>query len=140
MGKQISILMVEDNYGDVVLTEETLLEGKFSNTLNSVSNGEEALQYLEEAKKGNGTLPDLILMDINLPRLNGHEVIAYIRNDEMLKETPIFIVSSSSAPYDMEKSRPFVQHYLTKPIDLMEFEKGIRKINQFLFSITKNEK
>jgi len=139
MGKPISILMVEDNYGDVLLTEETLADGKFSNTLNSVSNGEAAIQYLEEAKQGNRVLPDLILMDINLPRINGHEVIAYIRNDEVLKDTPVFIVSSSSAPADLEKSKPFVQYYLTKPLDLMEFEKGIRGINQFSLCIIKNE-
>lgn len=139
MGKPISILMVEDNYGDVLLTEEALHDGKFSNTLNSVSHGEAAIEYLEEAKQGNRTMPDLILMDINLPRINGHEVIEYIRKDEVLKGMPIFIVSSSSAPADLEKSKPFVQHYLTKPLDMMEFEKGIRSLNQFSFCIIKTE-
>lgn len=139
MSKPISILMVEDNYGDVLLTEEALHDGKFSNTLNSVSHGEAAIEYLEEAKRGNRTMPDLILMDINLPRINGHEVIAHIRKDEVLKDTPIFIVSSSNAPADLEKSKPFVQHYLTKPLDLMEFEKGIRSVAQFSFCIIKND-
>lgn len=139
MGKPITILMVEDNYGDVLLTEEALREGKFSNTLNSVSHGEAAIEYLEEAKRGNRTMPDLILMDINLPRINGHEVIAHIRKDEVLKDTPIFIFSSSSASADIEKSKPFVQHYLTKPMELMEFEKGIRKVDQFSFCIMNNE-
>lgn len=139
MSKPISILMVEDNYGDVLLTEETLQDGKFSNTVDSVSHGEAAIQYLEEAKQGNRAIPDLILMDINLPRINGHEVIAYIRKDEVLNDTPIFIVSSSSAPADLEKSKPFVQYYLTKPLDLMEFEKGIRMIERFSFSIIKSE-
>jgi CheY-like chemotaxis protein len=79
-------------------------------------------------------------MDINLPRLNGHEVISYIRQDEALKDIPIFIVSSSRSPEDLEKSRPFVQHYLVKPMDLMEFEKGIRKVEHFFFSIMRTEK
>jgi CheY-like chemotaxis protein len=140
MVKPISILMVEDNHGDVLLTEETLYDGKISNVLNSVSHGEAAIEYLEDAKQGKHILPDLILMDINLPRLNGHEVISYIRKDDALKDTPIFIVSSSRAPADLEKSKPFVQHYLVKPMDLMEFEKGIRKIDQFSFSIMRTEK
>jgi chemotaxis family two-component system response regulator Rcp1 len=140
MGKAISILMVEDNQGDVLLTEEILNDGKFSNELNAVSHGEAAIEYLEDAKQGKHTLPDLILMDINLPRLNGHEVISYIRQDDALKDTPIFIVSSSRAPADLEKSRPLVQHYLVKPMDLMEFEKGIRKVEQFFFSIIRTEK
>jgi CheY-like chemotaxis protein len=139
MAKPITILMVEDNDGDVLLTEEALHDGKFSNTLNAVSHGEAAIQYLEEAKQGVRILPDLILMDINLPRINGHEVIAYIRKDDALKDTPVFIVSSSNAPTDIEKSKPFVQHYLTKPMDMMEFEKGIRKVDHFSFCIMNNE-
>lgn len=140
MGKAISILMVEDNLGDVILTEQTLYDGKFSNVLNAVSHGEAAIEYLEDAKQGKHDLPDLILMDINLPRLNGHEVISYIRKDEALKDTPIFIVSSSRAPADMQRSSQFVQHYLVKPMDLMEFEKGIRKVDHFFFNIMRTEK
>ena len=77
-------------------------------------------------------------MDINLPLVNGHEAIAHIRQDDALKNIPIFIFSSSSAPSDLEKSKPFVQHYLTKPLELDEFMEGIRKINQFSLCIVKD--
>ena len=120
--------MVEDNQGDVLLTEEALLDGNINFTMDSVNHGEAAIEYFENVKKGNKSLPDLVLMDINLPRINGHEVIAFLRNDSAFKNVPIFIISSSSAPADMEKSKPFIQHYLTKPLDLEEFFKGLDKI------------
>ena len=137
MKKPIVILMVEDNDGDVLLTQEALLDGNISNRIIVAKHGQAAIDYLEKVKKDNVDVPDLILMDINLPLVNGHEAIAYIRQDDALKNIPIFIFSSSSAPSDLEKSKPFVQHYLTKPLELDKFMEGIRKINQFSLCIVK---
>jgi CheY-like chemotaxis protein len=128
LDRKMDILMVEDNEGDIILTEETLIEGNIRYSLSSVNHGEAAIEFFEKVKRNECKAPDLVLMDINLPRVNGHEVIAYMRNDNELKDIPIFIISSSVAPSDMEQSKSMVQHYLTKPMDLETFLHGIKKL------------
>lgn len=135
--KPILILMVEDNDGDILLTQEAFLDGNLSNRLIVAKHGQAAIDYLEKAKKDNIDIPDLILMDINLPLVNGHEAIAHIRKDDALKNIPIFIFSSSNAPLDLEKSKTFVQHYLTKPLELVKFMEGIRKIENFSLCVVR---
>jgi CheY-like chemotaxis protein len=128
LDKEMDILMVEDNEGDIILTEETLIEGNIRYSLSSVNHGEAAIEFFEKVKRNECKTPDLVLMDFNLPRINGHEVIAYMRTENALKDIPVFIISSSAAPADMEQSKSMVQHYLTKPMELIDFLDGIKKL------------
>ncbi|MDZ7716401.1 MAG: response regulator [Balneolaceae bacterium] len=133
----IHILLVEDNEGDVVLTTEALEEGKIANSISVVKDGWEAIQYLEqnegyEAKE----LPDLVLLDINLPKVNGHEVLKHIKTSEKLKQIPVIMLTTSSDEVDIQKS--YKNHsncYITKPVDVDNFMEVISTIEDFWISI-----
>ncbi len=133
----INILLVEDNPGDVRLIQEVFRDGKIFNTLDIARDGEEALNYLH--KKGtyqNSPKPDLILLDLNLPKKGGTEVLADIKNDESLKRTPVIILTASGAEEDV--ARAYNNHancYLTKPIDLNQFINVVQQIKSFWLSI-----
>lgn len=137
--KDVEILLVEDNPGDVRLTLEALKAGKINNKVRVLGDGEEAVQYL---KRQNGfesrPLPDLILLDLNLPRLSGREVLAIIKEDDELKHIPVIILTTSKAEDDVLKS---YQHhancYITKPVDFEQFSVVIKKLEDFWFSIVK---
>ncbi|HET7818307.1 MAG TPA: response regulator, partial [Bacteroidia bacterium] len=115
----IDILLVEDNPGDIRLTLEALKDGKINNKIDVVTDGEQAINYLKGKGEFEGkTLPDLILLDLNLPKLNGREVLAVIKADEALMHIPVIILTTSKAEDDILKS---YQHhancYITKPVD-----------------------
>lgn len=135
----IKILLIEDNEGDIILTRERLREAKISNELTCLKDGENALDVLKELKKlTSNELSDLILLDINLPKVNGHEIMEYIKNDKFLSTIPLFVLSSSDNAYDIETAKENnAIHYLVKPLDVNEFLIGIRKIDNFRMNIVK---
>jgi two-component system, chemotaxis family, response regulator Rcp1 len=136
-GKPIDILLVEDNPGDVRLTREALREGKVSNTLNVASDGEEAMDYLHKAcEPGNHSLPDLILLDLNMPRKDGREVLADIKNDPKLRRIPVVILTTSKSEADILKT--YDNHancYITKPVELDNFIEVVQSIESFWVTI-----
>lgn len=137
--KPIKILLIEDNEGDIILTRETLKEGKILNELICIKDGETALDFLEKIKTFTlDEKPDLILLDINLPRIDGHEIMQFINQDAQLRTIPVFMLSSSDAALDIETSKKNnAHHYLTKPLDVFEFVNEVKKISAFWFNIVK---
>lgn len=135
--KAVHILLVEDNEGDIVLTTDALMEGKIKNTIAIARDGIEAVQYLE--KKGiyaDAPLPDIILLDVNLPRMNGHELLAYIKDDEKLKHIPVVMLTTSSSETDIIRSyKSHANCYITKPVDVDNFLAVISTIEDFWISI-----
>jgi chemotaxis family two-component system response regulator Rcp1 len=135
----IEILLVEDSLGDVELTREALRESKVRNRLHVVNDGEQALEFL----RGQGCYahvprPDLILLDLNLPRRNGREVLQEIKNDEQLKAIPVVVLTTSRAEEDILRSyKLHANCYVTKPVDLEKFFYVIRSIEQFWFTVVR---
>ncbi len=135
----ISILLIEDNPGDVRLIQEAFKEAKVANEINSVVNGLDAMSFLrKEGDFASAQTPDLIILDLNLPGKDGREVLAEIKADHMLKTIPVIILSSSSAIEDIVKSYELSANcYVTKPIDVNEFFNVIKKITDFWITIVK---
>ncbi|MEO8822895.1 MAG: response regulator [Ginsengibacter sp.] len=139
MKKQVNILLVEDNEGDIVLTLEALRMAKIANGVEVVKDGEAALNYLR--KKGDYSekeLPDLILLDINLPKVDGLEVLAEIKNDAALTVIPVVMLTTSDSEIDIIKS--YQQHancFLTKPVEFEKFMELVLKIKDFWIDIVK---
>ncbi|RIW14981.1 response regulator [Algoriphagus lacus] len=135
----LKILLVEDNEGDILLTTEALGDCKISNELKVLRDGNEALQYLmHQAKLGGNELPDLILLDINMPKKNGHEVLNSVKNHPELKHIPIIILTTSSSEIDILKA--YQEHancYIIKPLDVDDFLTITSKIEEFWFNIAK---
>jgi chemotaxis family two-component system response regulator Rcp1 len=133
LGKPIKILMVEDNEGDVILTREALFDANIRNEMMVINNGEKAVDFLKTTNLNNTEdLPGLIFMDINLPRINGHEVIKFIKSDERLCHIPVFVLTSSTAPNDIEKSEiNLVTTYLVKPINIPKFIQSIQTLEGY---------
>lgn len=135
--KEVEILLVEDNPGDVLLTKEALDEGKVGNRLHWVKDGVEALAFLE--KKSPFTempTPDVIFLDLNLPRKNGHDVLAFIKSDHRFRRIPVVVLTSSKAESDILLS--YDQHancYITKPVDLDKFMSVIQAIDHFWLKV-----
>jgi CheY-like chemotaxis protein len=139
LAQRIDILLVEDNPGDVRLTRELLKESKINNNLTVIDNGEDALLFLRrEAKYRNATPPDLILLDLNLPRKNGSEVLASIKNDPELKRIPVVILTSSKAEADIVRSYDLHANcYVSKPVGLEQFAAVVKAIDDFWLAIVK---
>ena len=137
--RTVEILLVDDNPGDIRLTQEALKDSKVLNNLNVVEDGLEALNYLrKKGKFKNEVTPDLILLDLNLPKRNGREVLSEIKNDELLKCIPVVILTISRAEEDILKSYELHANcYITKPVDMNQFVKIVRSIENFWFSIVK---
>lgn len=133
----IHILLVEDNEGDIVLTTEALNEAGFNHTLSVTRDGWEAMQYLNKhGDYAEAVRPDLILLDINLPKLNGHEVLTKIKQNTHLKEIPTVILSTSSDNRDIKKSyRNYSNCYIVKPSDIHSFTNVIASIENFWIKI-----
>jgi len=135
----VEILLVEDNPGDVRLTLEALKDGKVLNHLSVVGDGVEAIAFLhQEGAYANAPSPDLILLDLNLPKKDGREVLQEIKDDESLKHIPVVVLTTSKA--DMDILRSYELHancYITKPVDFEQFTKVIKSIEDFWFSIVK---
>jgi two-component system, chemotaxis family, response regulator Rcp1 len=137
--KIVDILVVEDNSGDALLIKEVLKSSKIYNSLNIVKDGAEAMDFLH--RKGKFTdvpHPDLILLDLNLPKLDGREVLAEIKSDDKLKHIPVVIMTTSQEEEDIIKSYQLHANcYVTKPINLDQFIKVIESIEDFWFSLVK---
>ncbi len=136
---KIDILIVEDNKGDARLIKEIFNESKLYNSLYFVSDGVEAMDFLRKSGKyANMPLPDLIILDLNLPKKDGREVLMEIKQDENLKHIPIVIMTISQADEDIIKSYNLHANcYVTKPIDLTQFMKVVKSIENFWFTIVK---
>ena len=138
-GKPIEILLVEDNPADVRLTEEALKEGKVLNNLSVVKDGVEAMDFLN--KKGNypdAPRPDLILLDLNLPKKNGREVLAEVKEDPSFKRIPVVILTVSKDEQDILASYDlYANCYITKPVDLDQFIDVVRSVEDFWLTIVK---
>jgi len=137
--KPIDILLVEDNAGDARLAKEALKDSKMKNQLFIVDDGEKALSFLKkQGKYKDVPRPDLILLDLNLPKKDGREVLAEIKKDENLKRIPVVILTISKAEEDIIKSYNLHANcYITKPIDLDQFMKVVKSIDNFWLSIVK---
>lgn len=139
LANPIEILLVEDNPGDVDLTREALERGKIKNLLHVAVNGEEAMAFLRhKGKHAHAPRPDLVLLDLNLPRMDGREVLNQIKSDEDLKRIPVVVLTSSKAEEDILKVYNLHANcYITKPIDLLQFLKVVHVIEDFWFTIVK---
>jgi chemotaxis family two-component system response regulator Rcp1 len=137
--RTVEILLVDDNIGDVVLTKEALKGAEFPNRVSVVRDGCEALEFLRRTGKfANASRPDLILLDINMPRKNGCEVLEEIRSDEDLRLIPIVILTSSEAEDDIRRSYELGANcFVTKPADLDEMVRVVQAINHFWITIAK---
>jgi len=135
----VDILLVEDNAGDVRLTQEVLKSSKVRNNLIVASNGQEALQCLRKQGKYAGSVrPDLILLDLNLPVMDGREVLAQIKADSDLKRIPVVILTTSKAEEDILKTYNLHANcYVTKPVDLEQFVKVVKSLEDFWLAIVK---
>jgi CheY-like chemotaxis protein len=135
--RPVEILLVEDDPGDVLITREAIEGSKFANNLNVVSNGELALQYLRrEAPYEDAPRPGLILLDLNLPRLDGREVLAQVKQDPNLRRIPIVVLTTSSADQDIVRSYDLhANAYVTKPVDFDQFMSVVRQVDEFFISI-----
>ena len=136
-GRPIEILLVEDNPGDVRLTIEGLNEGKVRNNLHVARDGVEALAFLRrEGEFGDAVRPDLILLDLNLPRKDGREVLADIKSDPDLKTIPVVVLTTSRAEQDVLHSYQLQANcYITKPVDLEQFITVVKSIEDFWLTI-----
>jgi len=135
----IEILLVEDNPGDVRLTEEALKESKVHNNLYHVKDGVEAMQFLRrQAEYAHVPSPDLVLLDLNMPRKDGREVLAEIKEDPELRLIPVVVLTTSEAERDLVQSYDLhANAYIVKPVDLERFIEIVQAIENFWFTIVK---
>ncbi|MDB5935692.1 MAG: response regulator receiver [Massilia sp.] len=135
--RPIEILLVEDNPGDVRLTQEALKDAKVANTMHIVEDGVAALDFLyRRAPYDAAPRPDLILLDLNLPKKNGREVLEQIKQDEQLKCIPVVILTTSQADDDVASAyKLHANCYITKPVEFAQFIRVVRAIEEFWFTI-----
>lgn len=138
-GKPIEILLVEDNPADVRLTQEALREGKVRNNLHVARDGVEAVEFLKRRGKYAGApRPDLVLLDLNLPKKDGREVLAEVKDDAELKTIPIVVLTTSSAEIDILRSYSLHANcYITKPVDLEQFVQVVKSIDDFWLTVVR---
>ena len=138
-GDIIEILLVEDNPGDVRLVREVFKDAKVANNISVAEDGVEAMAFLrKEGRFTNAVHPDLILLDLNLPKKDGREVLTEIKTDDALKRIPVIVLTTSSAEEDIMKSySEYANSYITKPINLEQFIKVVRSIEDFWLTIVK---
>ena len=138
-GKSIEILLVEDEPGDAYLTTEALKDAKILNRVHLAEDGIEALAFLRrQGQYADAPRPDLILLDLNLPRKDGREVLAEIKNDPLLTSIPVVVLTTSSADEDILKSYHLRANcYITKPVKLEQFMAVIRATQEFWLTIVK---
>ena len=138
-GHPIEVLLVEDNPGDVRLTREALKEGKVRNNLSVVGDGVEALAFLHrEGSYSSAPRPDIILLDLNLPRKDGRQVLAEVKADPELRRIPIVVLTTSKAEEDILKTYELHANcFITKPVDFEHFIKVVQSIESFWFTIVK---
>ena len=133
------VLLVEDNPGDILLTQEALEDSDFDKKLYIARDGEEALRFLrKEEDFGNVPTPDIILLDLNMPRMDGRELLEIIKKDDQLKVIPVIVLTTSDAEQDILES--YSRHancFITKPVDFTRFTQIVRVIEQYWFQVTK---
>jgi CheY-like chemotaxis protein len=139
IGTPIEILLVEDSAGDVRLVQENLKESKVRNALNVVGDGMEAMAYLrKEGKYKDTPRPDLVLLDLNLPKKDGRQVLKEMKSDENLKCIPVVVLTISKAEEDIMKSYSLhANAYISKPVDLNQFLKVVKAIEEFWLTVVK---
>lgn len=137
--KGIHILLVEDNEGDILLTTEALEERKIINKISVAKDGKEALDFIfKEGAYKNATTPDLILLDVNLPKKSGHEVLQVIKSDDRTAHIPVIMLTTSSSETDINLSyKHHANCYITKPVEVNDFLEAISGIEDFWLNIVK---
>jgi len=138
-GIAVDILLVEDNPGDVRLTREAFADGRIANTLHVTTDGHEALDFLyQRGEYADAPVPDVVLLDLNLPRMNGDEVLATIRDDPDMDPLPVIVLTSSSAEEDILKSYELhANAFLTKPVDPDSFIDRVRTFQEFWLEVVR---
>jgi CheY-like chemotaxis protein len=137
--RPIEVLLVEDDPGDVLMTREAFDEHKLRNSLHVVSNGADAMLFLRKEGSFTGSpTPDLILLDLNLPRVDGREVLAAIKADEWLRRIPVVVLTTSEAEEDVLRSYNLhANAYVTKPVDFEQFVRVIRQVDDFFLTVVR---
>ncbi|MER5769746.1 response regulator [Streptomyces sp. NPDC001985] len=137
--RPVEVLLVEDDAGDELMTREAFEDNKIGNTLHVVRDGLEALDFLYRRKEhANAPRPDLILLDLNLPKYDGRQVLEKIKSDAELSHIPVVVLTTSAAEEDILRSyRLHANAYVTKPVDLDQFMKAIRQIDDFFVTVVK---
>ncbi|QGG93666.1 response regulator [Actinomarinicola tropica] len=135
--RPIEILLVEDDPGDVVIAKEALEQSKLVNNLHIAVNGDEALTFLrQEGEFADAPKPDLVLLDLNLPRRDGREVLAEVKADPELRRIPVVILTTSQAEEDIVRSYDLhANAYVTKPVDFAQFVRVVQQIDEFFFTV-----
>ena len=135
----IEILLVEDNPGDVALTRKALERSKISNNLNVARDGDEAIAYLRRSSGfEETTTPQLILLDLNLPGIDGRDVLDQIKADPVLRRVPVVVMTSSAAEEDVVRSyESYANCYITKPVTMESFQAVVAAIDEFWFSVVR---
>jgi CheY-like chemotaxis protein len=137
--KVIDVLLVEDDPGDVLMTQEAFADYKLGNNLHVVNNGVDALAFLRnEGEYADAPMPDLVLLDLNLPRMDGREVLAAIKDDENLRRIPVVVLTTSEAEEDVLRSYSLhANAYVTKPVDFERFIDVVRRIDEFFVTVVR---
>ncbi|TDC05194.1 response regulator [Nonomuraea longispora] len=137
--RPIDVLLVEDDQGDILLTKEAFDHNKVRNRLNVVNDGEQAMAYLRrEGEYRDAIRPDLILLDLNLPRMSGREVLREVKDDPALRTIPVVILTTSEAEEDILHSyRLYANAYVSKPVDFEQFIRVVRQIDNFFVTVVK---
>jgi CheY-like chemotaxis protein len=138
-GKVIDVLLVEDDPGDVLMTREAFEDNKVANRLAVVSDGVSALAYLrKEGEHADARTPDLVLLDLNLPRMDGREVLEAMKNDQALRSIPVVVLTTSEAEEDVVRSYSLhANAYVTKPVDFERFIEVVRQIDEFFVEVVR---
>jgi len=135
----VSVLLIEDDPGDVLMTREAFEDFTVANTLHVVCDGVEAMAFLRhENRYADVPTPDLVLLDLNLPRMDGREVLAAIKNDEVLRQIPVVVLTTSEAKEDVLRSYQLhANAYVTKPVDFQRFVDVVRAIDDFFVTVVR---
>lgn len=136
---RFEILLVEDNPGDVLLTREAFREGRLAHRLSVVEDGEDAMRFLrQEGKHADAPRPDLILLDLNLPKMDGRELLAEVKSDPVLRHIPVIVLTTSDAEQDVWKAyKLHANCYLTKPVQMDDFLNKIRSVEDFWLTVVR---
>ena len=136
--KDIHILLVEDNEGDIVLTKEALSDAKIKNKVSVARDGDEAIRFVNNGLNDPASLPDLILLDINLPKIDGKEVLQYLKTTPSLKKIPVVMLTTSSSQLDVRDAyNNYANCFITKPVDFNKFFEVVQMIEDFWITIVK---